>query len=85
MAPLFHLPGRPSQPTIARLEMIGRRTEHDQRHPLASVFDDIPEHSAYNGRVLEVMFFGQVSIEARQVRLTRQPDGEFIQQPGLFW
>ena len=83
MAPLGHLAGRPMQPAIARLEMKGRRTEHQQRQPLLLIFGHVAERLPHDRGVFKIMFPAQQFIEPDAFGLLDQTHRDVAEQPGF--
>jgi hypothetical protein len=79
MPPLFDPARRPVQPLIAQFEVESRRTEDQQRDPLAPVFSDIPQHSPNRVGVLEIMLGHQLLIKALPLAVLDQANRDGLQ------
>jgi hypothetical protein len=79
MAPFLELMRRPVQPPVPDLDIKGRRTEHQQRHPLASIFSDITQHSPNRVGVFKVMLIDQFLIETLAFRVLDEANRDLLQ------
>jgi hypothetical protein len=75
----FELMRCPVQPPIPNLDMKSRRTEHQQRHPLAQIFSDITHHSPNSVGVFKVMLIGQFLIETLALRVLDEANRDLLQ------
>jgi len=68
------------QPTVAQLEMKGRRTEHQQGQPLAAIFGHVAEHCAHGGGIVQIMLGLQQVVEAGSFGGFNQAHGDLFEE-----
>ncbi len=63
--------------------MIGRRIEHQQRHPLPTIFGNVTKHSPHGIGVLEIVLGNQFFIEALTLKILDEAHRDFLEQHRL--
>ena len=71
------------QPLISRLDMIRRRIEREQCHPLPTVFGHVAKHPPHGIGVFEVVLINQFLVEVLTLRVLDEAHRNFVNQRWL--